>query len=176
MSGETMVVQLGLIAEVSALLVSEGIAHWLYGGWGIDFLVGEVTRGHHDIDFVVWAADGDRIRALLEDHGYQWQLTGHTDERHVFVKHNQRIDVDFIEQTDAGQIVTPGRWKEWPWPENGFGDVTAALATIVCPVVSADAQLDSKESFQHYAPGSPRRDRDEADIAHLRAVLTAQRA
>ncbi len=97
MDEDTRDVQLGLIAEISTLLEAEDLAHWLYGGWGIDFLVGAVTRDHHDIDFVVWAKDGTRIRALLEEYGYMWQFTRYTDERHVFVKHGQRIDIDFIE-------------------------------------------------------------------------------
>jgi hypothetical protein len=167
-------IQLGIIKEVAALLAAHAIPHWLSGGWGIDFLVGAVTREHRDIDFVVWAIDADRVRALLETHGYHWQPTRHPDERHVFSKQNQRIDVDFIERTESGQIVTPGRWKVWPWPPNAFTDATASLEGIICPVVSAEAQLDSKESFQHYAPGTAMRDVDHADIARLRAALDAQ--
>ena len=59
--------------EVVALLDTldqVGVSSWLDGGWGVDCLLGEVTRPHSDLDVVVARADVDRVRALLTSQGY----------------------------------------------------------------------------------------------------------
>ena len=167
-------VQLALIAEITTLLTTERIPHWLYGGWGIDVLAGTVTREHGDIDLVVWGTDAERVGPLLARHGYEPRPTHYPEERRAFVKGGEKIDVECIERTPTGQIVTPGRWKDWPWPDGAFTGAPAVLHGLACPVVSAAAQLDTKESYQHYAPDRAPRAVDRADIAVLRAVMAAQ--
>jgi lincosamide nucleotidyltransferase A/C/D/E len=48
-----------------------GAQVWLAGGWGVDALLGEPTRRHHDLDLVLDADrdDEDRARAALADVG-----------------------------------------------------------------------------------------------------------
>src|SRR4051812_4141655 len=62
--------QLRVIAEVAGLASAAGIEVWLRGGWAMDFFLGEVTRPHVDVDWFCWAADADRLAALLHARGY----------------------------------------------------------------------------------------------------------
>ncbi len=61
--------QLATIGWLDALFTAQGLDYWLFGGWAVDFHAGRVTRDHADVDVAVWAADLDRIRALLEPEG-----------------------------------------------------------------------------------------------------------
>ncbi len=56
--------QLSLIREVVGLLDAAGVRRWLWGGWGVDFLLGEVSRPHGDIEFVVRERDPGTARAV----------------------------------------------------------------------------------------------------------------
>ena len=42
--------QLSDIAEFARLFEDAALDYWLFGGWAVDFHVGEVTRAHGDID------------------------------------------------------------------------------------------------------------------------------
>ncbi len=42
--------QLSALGEVTAQLDREQIAYWLFGGWGVDFHAGRITRLHDDVD------------------------------------------------------------------------------------------------------------------------------
>ncbi len=73
------------LAEVMAVLQAlqaAGCRFWVAGGWGVDALLGRVTRAHRDLDLAVDAAVEDRAVRLLEDRGYTVQ----TDWRPVRVE------------------------------------------------------------------------------------------
>lgn len=59
-----------MLTLVSALDGIEAV-HWLDGGWGVDCLLGEQTRGHSDLDLVVDRRDLDRVMAHLQHQGYE---------------------------------------------------------------------------------------------------------
>lgn len=44
--------QLEVIREIDEILSRLRTCFWLRGGWAIDFMLGEVTRSHADIDLV----------------------------------------------------------------------------------------------------------------------------
>ncbi len=50
-------------------LVRAGVRVWVVGGWGVDALLGEQTRAHHDVDLLVHVEDLARLLALLSDRG-----------------------------------------------------------------------------------------------------------
>ena len=70
--------QLAAIASLSRALEAAGIEHWLFGGWGVDLWVGEITRPHEDIDVGAWRADYDAIGNALLAAG--WRHTPVPDE------------------------------------------------------------------------------------------------
>ena len=54
--------QLQVIRSVNTTLASRSIRWWLFGGWALDALLGEVTRDHGDIEF--WVERKDAIAVL----------------------------------------------------------------------------------------------------------------
>ena len=58
------------VIRVYRRLSGHGIRVWLVGGWGIDALLGEQTRPHHDLDVIVVLDDVVRTRELLACDGY----------------------------------------------------------------------------------------------------------
>ena len=70
--------QLAAIASLGQALEAAGIEHWLFGGWGVDLWVGEITRPHEDIDVGAWRADYDAIATALLAAG--WRHTPVPDE------------------------------------------------------------------------------------------------
>jgi lincosamide nucleotidyltransferase A/C/D/E len=54
------------------LLENHGIRSWLTGGWGIDALLGEITRPHKDLDIFVLVDDVVRLNGLLAEQGFEF--------------------------------------------------------------------------------------------------------
>ena len=44
-----------------------GITIWIDGGWGVDALLGEQTRPHHDLDITILQKDVPKLRQLLQE-------------------------------------------------------------------------------------------------------------
>jgi hypothetical protein len=163
--------QLSLIREVAGLLDAAGVQCWLYGGWGVDFLLGEVSRPHGDIEFVVWERDRERLKEVLREHGYQ--LVDDRVEDVISSKHGQLVEFYFIRCNETGEVVTPEKWEGWPWPEGAFSGETGRLGGVRCPVVSAETQLRSKEEYLSQT-GAPPRPKDVEDMRRLRDILASR--
>jgi lincosamide nucleotidyltransferase A/C/D/E len=58
------------VLEVVEVVGSVGCRFWLEGGWGVDALVGRVTRPHRDVDVDFDAACEDAVLEALADLGY----------------------------------------------------------------------------------------------------------
>ena len=86
-------------------------------------------------------------------------------------KCGQRISFTLNEMNDQGQSVTAGRWRDWPFPAGAFSASAGCLDEVVCPVVSAEAQLDVKVNFHKHPAGGSLRQKDLADIERLRAYI-----
>lgn len=112
--------QLAAIAGLSSVLDRHAVDYWLFGGWAVDFHVGEVTREHGDIDVAAWLRDYDRIKAALEDAGWR-----HTPIDGEVADTRYRCDsalVEFTFVTDVdGSIVIPMH-PPVVWSEEPFGD------------------------------------------------------
>ena len=77
---------------------------WVCGGWGIDALLGRVTRPHKDLDILVQLDDIARARELLEADGYKlkelWSENLRTaDSRGV------ETDTGFVLEDEAGRQI-----------------------------------------------------------------------
>jgi len=58
------------VISIVKFLSRNGIPVWLTGGWGIDALLGEQTRSHHDLDVFMLLEHVGQLNALLEGKGY----------------------------------------------------------------------------------------------------------
>ena len=83
------------VISVYTFLSSSGIPLWLTGGWGIDALLGEQTRPHHDLDVFILLEHVQRLQALLADQGYRlkeiWE-----ENRWVMDSHDRQIATAFV--------------------------------------------------------------------------------
>ena len=59
------------VARVLDALDSDGVRHWVGGGWGVAVLVGRQTREHRDLDLAVDAVDLEVCLKTLELLGYR---------------------------------------------------------------------------------------------------------
>lgn len=165
MDEPTTAVQLALIDEITRELTAATMPHWLFGGWAVDFVVGQVTRSHRDIEFVVWQHDAARLPRLLAEHGYD--VRTREEEAVTFAKEDQQVEFYLLVRDARGRFITPGRWADWPWLDGSFAGDVGRIGEVVCPVVSVETQLDTKEAYLRHT-GVPLRPKDRADIAWLR--------
>lgn len=87
------------VIEVLAALDAGGIDYWVDGGWGIDALVGEQTRRHHDLDLGVSRDEVARVEALLPQFRRESENASfYTDER------GRAVDLMLVERSQAGQF------------------------------------------------------------------------
>ena len=164
-------IQLQIIQEVHRLLEAQKIPHWLDGGWALDFLLGTITRKHEDVDWLIWTTDASSVQSCLEPHGYDLSETKRPEEHIAFYKQGQYTSFTRNMRNDQGQVVTCGRWSDWPYPDDAFTASHGCLDSIICPVLSPEAQLDVKENYHKHPAGGPLRDVDPPDIDRLRNHL-----
>ena len=164
------VLQLRLLAEVVSLLAAASVPVWLSGGWALDFVVGEVTRGHDDIDLLIFTHDRGVAERALASAGYDRLVTSHPDEHRHFRKDGERISLTFVEVDERGDVVTPGRWRDWPYAEGALDGPTIAFGGVECTVLSVDAQLETKVNFGAHRSGAPKRPKDLMDITLLQSL------
>ncbi len=168
-------VQLGLIREIHGALTARSIPHWLSGGWALDFLLGEVTRVHGDVDWAIWKTDVPDVTACLGTLGYSSQKVRHPEEHIGFYKLDQYVSFGLLEKNHSGEVVTSGRWTDWPYPQGSFLAPEGRLGDISCPILSAEAQLDEKVNFHKHPAGAPPRDVDLPAIEILRDYISVQK-
>ncbi len=161
-----MIEPLHVIRDMTDALTAAGIDHWLFGGWAIDFHLGMITREHNDIDLIIWSHDRAYLSVVLQIHAFQLKATPNPEHLY-FEKAGQQIEVSFIERTCSGEIITPGRWADWPWPSDAFMAGRRQLHGIWCPVTSLESVIESKKEFQAHAPEQPLRQKDQDDLEHV---------
>lgn len=105
-----------------------GIRCWVMGGWGVDALLGEQTRAHHDLDLLVDARDLPALHTWLRGEGfargYEWsensplRIEGRMWDT-AFVERDadgRELDVHAVHVTDG--IVRLATTDPWELPPN----------------------------------------------------------
>lgn len=59
------------VLHILDLLATVGVQAWLDGGWGVDALLGRITRSHNDLDLVLTLDDLTRAVAVLVRNGFE---------------------------------------------------------------------------------------------------------
>ncbi len=161
-------IQLALIDELTTFLRKAGIAHWLFGGWAVDFLVGTITRSHDDIDLIIWLRDAPAFRKALRAHGFvEAPPPPEEHELHThYSKQGQKMDVMFIYQKEDGIY-----WSDWCWPGGSFTPLEGRLDKVVCPVVGGKTLLGAKEGYWREGVDPEDEEKCLLDIASLRSLF-----
>jgi Aminoglycoside-2''-adenylyltransferase/GrpB protein len=161
--------QLSALARVSDLLEQVGIAHWLFGGWAVDFYAGSATRAHCDLDLAVWLEDLPRIAELLQDDGWRHAPFDDEDGGTGYEQGAVRLELTYLVRDSDGRVFTPLRNGQAAWPEETFADDVGELRGVRSRLLGLASLMHGKSS--------PRDDpedaaKDRADFSRLSGLGT----
>ena len=135
--------------QIAAGLAAAGVRCWVMGGWGIDALLGEQTRAHHDLDLLVAVSDLPSLEAWLREEGFcrahEWQenaparLLGESWDTAFVEQHadGRELDIHAVQIEDGSIVlVTTDPWELPSRSLDGVGKICGRA--VAC--VTADAQ------------------------------------
>jgi lincosamide nucleotidyltransferase A/C/D/E len=154
------------VIEIVRLLHDGGCGVWVGGGWGIDALIGEVTRPHRDLDLMHDATQEPAVINLLKNAGFaeQHDIVPGRPVRFVMRHPDEReLDLHPLTFQPDGSAVQPAndQGDVFPYPAGAFTTGTILGVTIACMSVEQQVYF-----HQGYEPT----DRDRHDMAQLRRV------
>jgi lincosamide nucleotidyltransferase A/C/D/E len=133
------------------LLDQNSVRCWVMGGWGVDALLGCVTREHKDLDLLVLIEDLPRYVDLVRRHGFERKLVWSESQPieidaapfdSAFVDAHpdgREIDVHVIDVDPRG-VVTQFHADPWPLPRDAVSG-TGALDGEKVRCVTRAAQI-----------------------------------
>jgi lincosamide nucleotidyltransferase A/C/D/E len=143
------------VAALYDVMQRSGIPTWLFGGWGVDALLGRQTREHHDVDLLVEVSNLERFEGHLNDLGFEQGSVW--DEEARWVHHEswsreearptafvdthpdgREIDVHVVRE-DQGRGVEALWNAPYPLPADGLSR-TGVVAGRAVPCVTFDMQ------------------------------------
>lgn len=90
------------LGELDERMKERGVNSWVVGGWALEGMRREVTREHHDLDYLVDARDREKLIGLLEENGFEiiegqdnGDGTSH-EYLHKIIGRKGDIDADFV--------------------------------------------------------------------------------
>ncbi len=167
MSATHRLPQLRTIEWLGGALAAQDVEYWLFGGWAVDFHVGRVTRDHADIDLAVWERDLDKVKVLLELHGWTHAPEPGEDGYTGYERDGVRIELALLARDENGVVFTPLEQGRGTWPTGSFGDVEAQLDGVSARVVGLASLIEDKSGPRDDAAVTAK---DRADVALLLAV------
>jgi hypothetical protein len=160
---------LAAVSRLNASFEQGGIPYWLFGGWAVDFHVGQVTRDHADIDIAVWQTDLISVGALLRADGWL-QTPGQEDDGYTsYTRGALHLDLAFLARDAQGIVYTPLKAGRGEWPPNSFEADICDLAGTRAHVVSLASLVTDKSDLREDVGAATK---DAADVAVLRSVET----
>jgi hypothetical protein len=154
--------QLIALAGISDVLDRNGIEHWLFGGWAVDFHAGRVSRAHDDLDLAVWVEDCDRIARLLAADGWSHAPEEDEDGYTGYEREGVRLELAFIERGHDGTVYTPLESGRGSWHPEAFGDEVAELLNVRARVIGLQALIADKSEV-HDDPRVAAKDRTDLE-------------
>jgi lincosamide nucleotidyltransferase A/C/D/E len=149
------------VLEILALLERAAVEVWLDGGWGVDALLGQETRSHHDLDVILAVRDLPRLREALAAQGFAPKPDGTATNFVLADARGREVDVHAIafDARGFGVFRLPDG-RSWPFPPAAFrGRGRVGEREVRC--LSAEAQVQCHG--QGYAPT----EKDLADMERL---------
>jgi hypothetical protein len=167
----------GARPPVISVTAAAGTPAWLFGGWGLDARIGRVTREHGDVEFWVERIHAERSKAALMEAGVTALTTQPPEEACEFTWDDVPFSTAYFDRRPDGSIIQPlGRFSDWLFPPDSFGDKPGVLDGMPVLAMSASGMLAMKEQFPRLRNGGPWRQKDIADIEILRALAAEERA
>jgi lincosamide nucleotidyltransferase A/C/D/E len=169
---ETTDEQLAVIHRVAGAMRAAGISAWLFGGWGLDARIGRITRDHGDVEFWIERHQDQRSKALLVEAGAIPLPTQPPEESCEFTWDGVPFSTAYFVRPPGGTFATRGRWSDWEFPPDSFGDDLGILSRRAVPAMSVAGMLAVKKQFPALRNGRPWREKDRQDIEVLRALIS----
>jgi hypothetical protein len=139
------VTQLQALDDVAGLLRQAGVDHWLFGGWAVDFHIGEITREHGDVDLAVWLDDMPRIEEILVADGWVDQRDPDADGGKAFARDGVRLELTYLYRGEAGEIYTPLLdGSRGTWTREALADDVLELGGVRCRVIAREPLMRMK--------------------------------
>jgi hypothetical protein len=174
---DTAKAPLHVIHRVVDVLSAVHVPVWLFAGWGLDARIGRITRSHGDIEFWVERSDRGRSEAALVEAGSKALSTQPPEEACEFIWDGVDFSTAYFNCRAGGMFYQPqGRWSDWMFPPDSFGDEPGRLEGMPVPAMSVAGMLAMKEQFPTLRNGRPWRDKDIGDMAILRELLSGRTA
>ncbi len=151
-----------MLAVLEAL---RGVDLRLDGGWGVDALLGEVTRGHDDVDIVIARRDALEARMRLAPLGFvhdQDAAPGLPARLVLRDERSRQVDLHLIVRDTAGhgwQQLDDGTWGRYDVDQL---DATGTIAGREVPCIGPELQLRHHRGYEWTH-------KDRADITRLAA-------
>ena len=168
--------QLEVIRLVDRTLGSHNIRWWLFGGWALDALLGDVTRDHGDIEFWVERKDSVAVLDALMGAGAMPMDTQPIEESREYTIGDVWFSSAYFDRDLDDTYRLDGRWSDWSFPGGSFSEDTGELAGMRVPVMSAAGMLAMKQQYPTLRNGKPLREKDVRDIALLTVLAAGRRA
>lgn len=136
---------------VYELLHQSGVRCWVMGGWGVDALLGRVSRAHKDLDLLVLISDLPRYAEVVHGQGFQRKLEWsesqpidvdalHFDSAFVDANPDGReIDVHVVDVDHEGAVVQ-FHTDSWPLPRDALSGV-GTIQGVMVRCISRAAQI-----------------------------------
>ena len=165
--------QLELISDIEAVFAAQGLSWWLFGGWGLDAQIGQITRDHGDVEFWVERALADPVCDAMLSLGVAIVETQPIEESREFTRDGVLVSSAFFDRNADGTFGVLGRWSDWVFPRGSFGASRGVLAGLDVPTMSIEGMLAMKVQYPTLRNGAPLRAKDVRDIASLEALIAA---
>jgi hypothetical protein len=134
----------------------------------VDFLVGEITRPHSDIDLLIWRRDAPAFRDLLAGRAYSEGPSPSGPELDArFSKQSQLVEVMFLHEPEEGGVY----WDHWCLAPNALEVRDGRLGEVLCPVINPHLLLGCKEVLLRDESEPHERGKHSQDVGRLRLLI-----
>ncbi len=159
--------QLKILTEISFIFKGIDTDFWLRGGWAIDFLLGEITRLHSDIDIVTWISNRKQLENTLIEAGYEQIPVPEEfcNRQSDFRKDNIDITFIYITYNTDGSLMMNGL-PEWVWRQDSLLPQYYYLHGISVKVLHPRQLLEEKEIYEQIGRPFRQKDADSKKILH----------
>lgn len=162
---------LKVLSEISTIFEGINAEFWMRGGWAIDFLLGEITRPHSDIDIVTWITDREQLENALLKADYE-QIPVKEEFRNRqsdFRKDNVDITFCYITYNFDGSLIMNGL-PEWVWRAESLLPQYFQLHGISAKALHPKQLLEEKEIYEQI--GRPYRQKDAESKKILHRIIS----
>lgn len=159
--------QLAAIASLDRALLRAGVDYWLFGGWAVDFWVGDLTRPHDDIDVGAWRTDFDAIRTALVAAGWEHRPSPEDLVGTRYRLASAEAELTFFEPGPAGEVVVPLPTGPVVMSPEPFEDVRRSLRGVTCRTIPLEVLRAGKATPREGAAESAKDRADHAALSRL---------